>query len=112
VYFTEAHERLVPLGTFILVSRQSIRHFGIGCTKNWLRGSLRYPDDAEPDDDDHQYHVYVSVRIRNRSGDNTVRVIHVHLAECRIMEGSNVAAVDISLDACPVIVQMNAGVQP
>ncbi len=107
VHFTDAHERLVPLGTFILLARDSIRHFGLGCSKIWLRGSLRYPEDLEPDDDEHQLHVYVTVRVKTRNGDQTVRVIHVHVEHTLIMEGSGVSPSDVCLEACPGIVQLN-----
>jgi hypothetical protein len=109
VHFTEAHERLVPLGTFVLVFVPMINQFGISSPKRWLRGSLRYPEDAGPDDDEHQYHVYAAVRVRTRGGDVTVRVIHVHVENCRIMEGCSIAAADISLEAATASVQLNAG---
>jgi len=107
VHFTDAHERLVPLGTFILVFVPTIGHFGISCAKRWLRGSLRYPEDAGPDDDEHQYHVYVAIRVKNRGGDLTVRIIHTHVDNCRIMEGSTIVASEISLDAASASVQLN-----
>lgn len=107
VHFADAHERLVPLGTFMLVSRQAMNHFGISCSRAWLKGSLRYPEDAEPDDDDHQLHVYVSVRVKTRTGDSIVRVVHVHVEDCRIMEGNGISAADISTEASPASVQFN-----
>jgi hypothetical protein len=35
VHFTEAHERLVPLGAFVLIRASAVTHFGIGCLKFW-----------------------------------------------------------------------------
>ena len=107
VHFTDAHERLVPLGTFMLVEKDAIRHFGLGCSKNWLRGSLRYPEEVEPDEDEHQYHIYITVRVKTRTGDQTVRVIHVHVKHTLIMEGSGISQSDVCLEACPSIVQLN-----
>ena len=109
VHFADAHERLVPLGTFVLIFGANIGHFGISCTKRWLRGSLRYPEDTVPDDDEHQYHVYVAVRVRTRGGDVTVRIIHVQVESCRIMEGSSVVSADICLEAASASVQLNDG---
>lgn len=109
VHFTDAHERLVPLGTFILISRLSIGQFGLGCVRSWLRASLRYPEDAEPADNEHQFHVYATVRVKTRTGDYTVRVIHVHVENSRIMDSSGISQSDISLEACPAIVQMGGG---
>jgi hypothetical protein len=106
VHFSEAHERLVPLGTFVLIFTPNIGHFGISCTKRWLRGSLRYPEDTVPDDDEHQYHVYVAVRVKTRGGDMTARIIHVHVENCRIMEGSAIVSADICLDAASASVQL------
>jgi hypothetical protein len=68
---------------------------------------LRYPEDIEPDNDEHQYHVYVTVRVKTRTGDLTVRVIHVHVEQSRIMEESGVPLSDVGLEACPVLVQIN-----
>ena len=107
VHFTDAHERLVPLGAFVLVSKLSIGQFGIGCIKRWLRGSLRYPEEVEPADHEHQYQVYVSVRVKSRGGEMTVRVIHVPVDTCIILEGSGTASADISLEACSTIIQIN-----
>lgn len=107
VHFTDAHERLVPLGTFMLIKKQSIAHLGLGCSKDWLRGSLRYPEDTEPDDDEYQFQVYITVRVKTRTGDLVVRVIHVHVMDCCIMEGSSISSSDVCLDACPVVLQMN-----
>ena len=107
VYFSDAHERLVPLGTFILIARPAVNQFGISCSKAWLKGSLRYPEDAEPDEDEHQYHAYVSVRVKTRTGDLIVRVVHAHVESCRIMEGSGITSADVSLEASPSPVQFN-----
>jgi hypothetical protein len=110
VHFLEAHERLVPLGTFVLVRVACIAHYGVGALKGWLRGSLRYPDDIEPSNDDHQYQVYVAVRIKTRD-DLVVRVVHVNVDDCRVMEDSAIAASDISYEGFTANVQLN-GVQP
>ena len=110
VHFTEAHDRLVPLGMFILIRKASLNQFGVSCSKGWLRGSLRYPEDVEPDDDDHQYHVYVAVRVKTRTGDLIVRIVHAHVESCRIMETSGIPSADISTDASPTPVQFNHAV--
>lgn len=110
VHFLEAHERLLPLGTFILVVKASLNQFGISCSKGWLRGSLRYPEDVEPDDEDHQYHVYVAVRVKTRTGDFIVRIVHAHVESCRVMDTSGIPSADISTDASPTPVQFNHAV--
>jgi len=106
IHFTDAHERLLPLGTFIILEKQAIYQFGISCSKAWLKGSLRYPEDAEPDEDSHQYHIYVAVRVKTRTGDFIVRVIHAQAENCRIMEGCGIRPTDISTEASPVSVQL------
>jgi hypothetical protein len=107
VHFSDAHERLVPLGTFMLVARTAVNHFGISCSKTWLKGSLRYPEDAEPDEDEHQFHVYISVRVKTRTGEHSVRVVHVHVENCRIMEGCGIQGGDVSSEASPCAVQFH-----
>jgi hypothetical protein len=107
VHFTEAHERLVPLGAFILVSSEAVNHFGIGGGKPWIRGSLRYPDDVVPDDKEQQLHVYFAIRIRTKTTEAAVRVIHMHVKDCVIMEGSNVPASEISVDVFNASVQLD-----
>ena len=106
VHFTDAHERLLPLGTFIIVEKQAVYQFGISCSKAWLKGSLRYPEDIEPDDDSHQYHIYISIRVKTRTGDLIVRVVHAPAENCRVMDRCGIRPTDISTEASPVSVQV------
>ena len=99
VHFTEAHERLVPLGAFVLIRAGAVSHFGLGASKDWIRGSLRYPDDIEPDSDDHQFHVYVAIRVRTRNNEAFVRVVHVHVEDSFIMEDSVLPSSEICFEA-------------
>ena len=81
-----------------------MNQFGISCSKQWLKGSLRYPEDTEPDEDEHQYHVYVSVRVKTRTGDLIVRVVHAHVESCRIMEGCGIAAADVTSEERMILI--------
>ena len=105
VHFTEAHERLMPLGSFILIEKNAINPFGLGCGKKWLRGSLRYPSEVEPLENEHQYHIYVAIRVKTRDGNMIVRIIHAHASACRILEFSAVPMSEVSLDSYPASVR-------
>jgi hypothetical protein len=98
VHFTEAHDRLVPLGAFVLIRASAIAHFGIGCLKFWIRGSLRYPDDAVSGAIESQFHAYAAVRVKTKNSQVVVRVVHAHIEDYRIMEGSRVVASAISAE--------------
>ena len=112
--FVEAHECLVPIGTFMLVETNAIQQFGIGSPKQWIRGSLRYPDETldEGVGDHSQLRIYVTLRIRTRPGDeDEVRVIYVPPANCRIFSETRVTEADYSIDAVKHVIRVQgAGV--
>jgi hypothetical protein len=108
VHFTDAHERLVPLGAYILVPVAKVAHFGISASKEMLRGSLRYPDEAEDTTtgNEFQYHVYITIREKTKNDTIIVRVIYAHVRDCIILEGSNIAASEYAIVAFAATVQI------
>ena len=109
ISFVEAHENLLPIGTFILVETNSIQQFGLGSPKQWIRGSLRYPDETLEDDgsDDAQLRVYVTIRVRTRPGDDEeVRVVYAPPLNCRIFSEMRVTEADYSIDTVRHVIRM------
>jgi hypothetical protein len=105
VPFTEAHRRLVPLGTFMLVRTRALSYFGVNGPKAWVRGSLRYP---EEDRDDNEMCIYVTVVVKTRPGvELDIRIVHVSPEDCLIMEGSGVREHDITTEVIRQNVQMH-----
>ena len=107
--FFEAHELLLPIGTFILVETSSIQQFGLGSPKQWIRGSLRYPDETleDADSDNAQLRVYVSIRIRTRPGDgDEVRVVHAPPPSCRIFSEMRITEADYSVDVVRHVIRV------
>ena len=90
------HERAAHRGP--LHGSPRAAHFGIGCLKFWIRGSLRYPDEAVENGNDGQYHAYAVVRVKAKNSQVVVRVVHAHVEDYRIMEDSRVVASDIAAE--------------
>jgi hypothetical protein len=105
--FPEAHRRLIPLGTFMLVKTRSLSQFGINGPKRWVRGSLRYP---EEDRDDMELCIFVTVVVKTRPGvELDIRIVHVAPEDCLVMEGSGVREQDITTEVIRQNVQMPVG---
>ena len=88
VTFSEAHRRLLPIGTHMLVKTEDIRHFGFSSASDWILGSLRYPDNPTQDElsDANQHSVYLTIRIKVPPGaDLHVKVVHVPPTSCRVL---------------------------
>jgi hypothetical protein len=112
VSFVDAHERLLPIGTFMLVETSSIQQFGLGSQKRWIRGSLRYPDEEIEEDagDDAQLRVYITLRIRSRPGEEQdVRVIYVSPENCRVFAYARITEADYTVDAIRQNIRVHAG---
>jgi len=106
--FTEAHRRLVPLGSFMLVKTRALSHFGLNGPKKWVRGSLRYPEDDHTDDN--ALCVYVTVVVKTRPGtEMDIRVVHVPPEQCLILENSGVRDQDFTTEVIKQNVQMPMG---
>lgn len=111
VHFVEAHARLLPLGTYMLVETSSIQQFGLGGNKRWIRGSLRYPDEEIEDGagDDAQLRVYVTIRLRTRPGEEAeVRVVYTTPDKCRIFADMRVTEAEYSTDAIRQSIRIHA----
>jgi hypothetical protein len=112
VPFMEAHDLLLPIGTFILVETASIQQFGLGSPKRWIRGSLRYPDEEiEPNaGNDAQIRVYVTIRIRTRPGEEQeVKVVYAPPKSCRVFADARATEGEYSVDAIRQLIRIHAG---
>jgi hypothetical protein len=108
----EAHDLLLPIGTFILVETASIQQFGLGSPKRWIRGSLRYPDEEiEPNaGNDAQIRVYVTIRIRTRPGEEQeVKVVYAPPKNCRVFADARATEGEYSVDAIRQLIRIHAG---
>ena len=112
VSFVDAHDRLLPLGTFMLVETSAIQQFGLGSQKRWIRGSLRYPDEdiEEGAGDDAQLRIYVTLRMRSRPGDEQeVRVVYVQPENCRVFADARITEADYTAEASRQNIRVHAG---
>jgi hypothetical protein len=109
--FVEAHENLLAIGTFILIETNSIQQFGLSGPKAWIRGSLRYPDEAVDEDEgngESQIRIYITVRIRSRPGDDDdVRVVYVPPSSCRVFADMRITEADYSVDAVKHVIRLH-----
>ena len=85
VPFEIAHERLLPLGTFLLVKTSVLGAFGFAANRIWLRVSVRYPDEGVVGDEVHPHKVYFTLKVRERSG-FAIRVACADPADCCVMD--------------------------
>jgi hypothetical protein len=94
VPFEEAHERLLEIGTFIIVSVEALRSFGFTCNKTHVRAAVRYPDEGEIANNIHDasgiYNIFFAVktRERNNSGNIKVRVLHAPASACMLLDSA------------------------
>ena len=86
--FEDAHEALVLIGGFLLVKTSALQAFGLGCNRDWVRVSLRYPDEGEISNtttstEDESIHIYFAIktRDRNNAGPMKIRVLHAKAEE-------------------------------
>ena len=102
VPFIEAHERLLPIGTHILVEREAIHHFGLTGTCGWVLGSLRYPDNATEQElsDANQHNIYLTIRMKVSPGmEQQLRLVYVAPRRCRILNVND--GIPFSSEALP-----------
>ena len=89
VTYSEAHDRMLPIGTHLLVRSTAVRHFGVSSHTEWLMGCLRYPDSPteEEGSDANQHSIYVSVKVKGQPGtEMTVKVVYVNILDCRMIK--------------------------
>ena len=106
VCFIDAHASLVPIGAFMMVNKSALAQFGLFCEKDWVRGSLRYPEDEVVSGDDHQYNIYVMIKLKGR-GEGSVRVVCVPVSSCRVADTSGIRQGDFCVSA--FLQLLNAG---
>lgn len=106
VPFDVAHERLLPIGTFILVKSAALGPFGFAGNRLWVRASTRYPDEGIVGVEIHLHKVYFAIRVKERN----VVVIRIACADpmdcCILDEHAEITASSIALEA---VVQPLAG---
>jgi hypothetical protein len=83
--FVAAHERLVPIGTFILVKSSALGAFGLASNREWIRASIRYPDEGIVGADVFAHRVYFAVKVRERNFSH-VRIVCVDPNQCCILD--------------------------
>jgi len=97
--FPDAHDLLVPIGTFILVKADALSPSGFVGQKPWVRGSVRYPDEGLVGAEINSHKVYFSLKVRERNVTN-VRIACADPVDCLIMEEhSEIDAGSISTEA-------------
>jgi hypothetical protein len=84
VSFLEAHSRLLPLGTHILIRREALHAYGMTCSAHWIIGCLRYPE-SDASETDSLHKVFVVIRLK----ESLVRDVHVAVVsanpiDCRV----------------------------
>lgn len=114
VGFGEAHEALLPIGTFMLVETSAVQQFGIGSPKHWIRGSLRYPDNSLEEgghtEEDAQIRIYLTIRIRTRPGfEDEVRVVYAAPESCRVLAEMRIAEAEYSTEAARHTIRVQGG---
>ena len=114
--FEDAHEALVPVGGFLLVKTSALQAFGLGCNRDWVRVSLRYPDEGEINNtntntEEAAYDIYFTIktRDRNNAGPMKIRVLHAKADEC-LHPDSGAGQQQISRAATEVFAMPMAGV--
>jgi hypothetical protein len=101
VCFIDAHANLVPIGAFIMVNKSALVQYALCCEKDWVRGSLRYPEDEGVSGnsvDSHQYNIYVMLKLKGR-GEGSVRVVCVPVSSCRVADTSGIRQGDYCVSA-------------
>lgn len=83
--FEVAHERLLPLGTFILVKTSVLGAFGFAANRLWLRASVRYPDEGVVGAEVFPHRVYFALNVRERNA-TSIRVACADPADCCVMD--------------------------
>jgi hypothetical protein len=107
VMFEDAHNRLLELGTYIIVKVDALRSFGFTCNKVYVRASVRYPDEGEIANNIHDpsgiCNIFFSVktRERNNSGNIKVRILHATADACMLLDSP--AAQNLQNDTCTEI---------
>ena len=92
VTFEEAHSRLLEIGTFIVVEVDALRSFGFNCNRQYVRASIRYPDEGEIAnnifDSSGLYNIFFAVktRERNNSGNIKIRILHAKASSCMLFD--------------------------
>ena len=85
VLFTDAHDSLVPIGAFVLVEAGALGPQGLSCGKDWLRASIRYPDECVIGAEVDPHKVYFAVQIHERHS-KTIRIACADPTCCLLLD--------------------------
>lgn len=84
-HFADAHLRLIPIGSHILISPDAMERHGL-LNSRWTLGSLRYPVDAIEKEED-LFKLYISVRAKHGgTGEMSIHVFGFWAHECLLLE--------------------------
>ena len=84
VSFLSAHNRLMPMGAHILLRREALRQYGMGCNADWIVGCLRYPE-MDVTEEEARYRIFVVVRLRDMPNrQSNVLVVSAVIEDCRV----------------------------
>jgi hypothetical protein len=82
--FLDAHSRLLPIGTHIIVRSQAVIPYRLTCTAEWVLGCLRYPE-TDMVDAEQLLKVCVLIRLKETpTCDDKATVVAVSPMDCRI----------------------------
>jgi len=89
--FLEAHSRLQPLGTHIIVRSRAVASYSLQCTDPWVLGCLRYPEmDVRAEDTEELLKVFVTIQLKETSNSRGgAIVVAVMPADARILTEDN-----------------------
>jgi len=82
--FIEAHNRLLPIGTHIMVRSRAVAPYRLICTNDWVLGCLRYPEENMVEAEQ-LVKVCVLIRIKETpTHEATAVIVAVAPADCRL----------------------------
>ena len=101
ISFLDAHARLLPLGTHLVVRSQAVDPYGLTCTAEWVLGCLRYPE-ADMVEEEQLLKVCVLIRLKETpTCDGGATIVAVSPLDCRIppVDRRNVCSYAIKMNS-------------
>lgn len=82
--FLDAHSRLLPIGTHVIVQSQAVAPYKLTCTAPWVLGCLRYPE-ADMTEEEQFLKVCVLIRLKETpTCEGGATIVAVSPNDCRI----------------------------